>query len=518
MKTRRALLRHVKTEVKKRLGSSEPDDITEFTHRYEKELRKTWKVSSQKELLERVLESNLVYGGDFHALEQAQRTHLRVLRSLPAETEVVLALECFQTSAQKHLDGFLRGDLSLDELRANSRWDRTWGFSFDHYRPLLELARVRGFRLLALNSPRRSSLAVREAAAARVLARECARTPALIYVLFGDLHLAPAHLPGRVRAALRRPRRELTIHLNSERVYFQLAAQGREVDVDVVKFGESSFCILSTPPWVKWQSYLLFLDRGGVADADARLDDETDFDPTDQVALLVRLAAGDLGLRREFGQINDLAVYSEHDEAIWRAVDSRLGDGDREIAHSLLRARVRFFIPSGGIAYQPKPTINAAASLAGFYLHARLSRRRKVLWKFPDEMRALIWTEAVSHFISKMINHSRRGETLSGLQTKLRSKSSNPEALRLALDIRLSEMARLQMGRARPLQIKPRRRSSAVEAARILGGMLGERLYECERTRKLKRDTLVEWLRFDPGSRGFPAIYDGIVEQLMTWT
>ena len=539
VKTRRALLRHVKAEVKKRLGTSDQKDLLDFSVRYEKELKRSWKRSSQSELLARIEDSNLVYGGDFHALAQAQRTHLRILRSL--KQPVILALECFQVSAQIYLDQYLAGALELEQLRVKSKWDRTWGFSWDHYQPLFELAKAKGFQLLAVNSKpsfARSTLKdleARETAAAKVISKAWAQSTLSLYVIFGDLHLAPSHLPGRVRDCLvksarakvvvkarpgrvftSRPLRELTIHLNSERVYFQLAKRGLETDVDVVKFSDKSFCVLSTPPWVKWQSYLLFLDRNGTSDGERRLDDETDFDPTDQVALLVRLAANDLGLSDKFKQINDLAVYSEDDETIWREVSRRTNDGERETAQLLLKQGQRFFIPQGGLAYQPKPTINSAASLAGLYLHARLSRRKRTLWNFPDDIRALIWTEAVSYLISKMINHSRRSETVAGLQTKLQ-QSENPEALRLALDVRLSEIVRLQTGRLRPLQIRPRQKSSYVEASRILGGMLGERLYVAYRSRKLKRDTLITWLEHDPGSRAFHDVYDGIVERVASW-
>jgi len=512
VKTRRALLRHVKGEVRKRLGGVDQKDITDFSIRYERELRKSWKVSDQKELLRRIEASDLVYGGDFHALSQAQRSHLRLLRQI--QKPVVLALESFQFSAQKHLDAYSNGQLTLEGLREKSKWDQAWGFSWEHYKPLLELAKARGFRLVALNSRAGAhELESREKKAASIIAREWSPEH-VTYVLFGDLHLAPAHLPAKVQSKLKGKPKDLTIHLNSERVYFQLANRGLETEVDVVKFNEKSFCILSTPPWIKWQSYLLFLEQ--THDNDERIDDETDFDPTDQVALLVRLAADDLGLAKRFKQINDLAVYGENDETIWREVAKRTGDGERETAQALLRAGQRFFIPFGGIAYQPKPTINSAASLAGLYLHARLSGRKKSLWNFPSDIRAQVWIEAVSYFISKMINHARRSETIAGLQTKLRGSSKDTEALRLALDVRLSEMVRVQSGRKRPLQIRPRRRSSYVEASRILGGMLGERLYLAYRSRKLKKETVVTWLTHDPGSRAFLDIYDGIVEKVVS--
>ncbi len=540
---RRALLRHVKVEVQKRLGAT-PDDLAAFALRYEKELRQSWTASSTQELLEQIENSNLVYGGDFHALAQAQRSHLRLLRDLKPGREVILALECFQATSQRWLDLFNQGELSISELRSKSKWDQRWGFPWDHYRPIFELARQRGMRLVGVNSRPSASLSeklsaglsakdlkLRETKAAATIAHVWARHPnALVYVLFGDLHLASAHLPAALEMELRRKPafkppfkvKELKIHLNSEHVYFELAKRGAELSVDVVKFNDKSFCILSTPPWVKWQSYLLFLDRFPGADVDQRLDDESGFDPTDQVALLVRLAASDLGLKKEFATVNDLAVYGEDDETIWREVSRRTSDGERAHAQSLLRECQAFFLPRGGLAYLPKPTINASAAIAGFYLHARLSGRQRSLWKFPGDFRALVWTEAISYFISKLVNHSRRSETLTSLQFKLKLKlkqkpkdrSQNIEALKLALDFSLSEILRIQTGRRRTLQIRPRRKSSYAEASRILGGMLGERLYLSYRSRKLKRALLVSWLKKDPTSKGFETFYDMVLKKV----
>lgn len=567
LKTRRALLRHVKSEVQKRLGSRDERDVADFSLRYDKELKRSWKISTQTELLQKIESSNLVYGGDFHALAQSQRTHLRLLRAL--SQPVVIALECFRASAQTYLDQYVFGKLTLDQLRLKSKWDLAWGFEWDHYRPLFELAKAKRFQMIGLNSvtslkssqrnghenTKKNDLDQREICAAKILAKTWAESKTLVYVIFGDLHLAPSHLPAKVRFELTkggplsarrllRPSRdvhdlhEITIHLNSERVYFQLARRGLENAVDVVKFSEKSFCVLSTPPWVKWQSYLLFLDAQSVAKSasktaskkvsigahsgDQRLDGDGDFDATDQVALFVRLAAGDLGLGDEFKQINDLAVYGEDDDVIWRTTARLTNASDREMAQSLLKAGQRFFIPRGGVAFQPRPTINSAAALAGLYLHARLSRRTHTLWSFPGDLQALIWTEGVSYLVSKMINHSRRSETVASLRTKLQMKRQisaetrreNPEALRLALDVRLSEIVRLQTGRVRALQNRPRRKSSYVEASRILGGMLGERLYVAYRSRKLKRETLISWLRHDPGRRAFHELYDEIVEHV----
>ena len=529
IKTRRRLLAHVKRQVSDRLGVSNAE-VVKFTRTYERELRQPWQASSQAELQLRIEQSDLVYGGDFHALAQAQRTHLRFLRRLKTKRKVTLALEAFQAKAQIHLDRYLERKTDLAELREKSRWSEAWGFPWEHYRPLLELARSRGFSLLALNSRpgslKSADLERREKRAAKLIAQSLNDKPgSLMYVIFGDLHLAKTHLPRAVKNANHRKLRELTIHLNSEKVYFDLALQRRELSVDVVKYSETTFCVLSTPPWVKWQSYLLFLERGPSVEAaarGARLDEEADFDATDQVAMLVRLAAADLKLKSDMTRVSDLSVYGEDDEIIWRKV-SKLADlKERKHAEALLKSGQSFFIAKGGLAYLPNPTINSAASLAGLYLHCKLSRRHRSLIQFPGDFRASVWIEAVSYFISKLVNHNRRSETLSGLQTKLQIKSPlrerNVEALRLALDLRLSEIVRATTGRERKPSFHPRRKSSYVEASRILGGMLGERLYLSYRSRKLKREQLVSWMKKDPAAKDFGQFYDVIVQQIAAAT
>ncbi|RYZ67987.1 MAG: hypothetical protein EOP05_17015, partial [Proteobacteria bacterium] len=460
-----------------RLGGAEPKDVRDYTSLYEKDLRKPWVVSSKPELLSAIEHADIVYGGDFHALAQAQRTHLRILRSLSDERPIVLALECFSAKSQRHLDAYMAGEIDLEELRRKSKWDEQWGFPWDNYKPLFELAKAKRFKVCGINTPSLgertgAELHQRDENAAQSLKQIARRNPgALLYVIFGDLHLAKAHLPQSVREQFgpRSSLQDVIVHLNSERIYFELAAQNLELTTDVVKLGENSFCIQSSPPWVKWQSYLFFLDRSDASaeftedyfdDDDNDLEDENEFDATDHVAALVKLAASDLGLKigAEI-KIDDLSVYGENDERIWKDVQSKTAARDREVAVALLKSAKSFFLPRGGIAYLPRASVNHAASLAGFYLHAKISGRKRNLWKMPSDFRALIWTEAVAYFISKLVNHGRKAETLTDLRTQILMASrtgaaeSNGEALRLVLDMSMSELIQLRQGRKRALQV-----------------------------------------------------------------
>ena len=526
IRARRTLLRQVKSEVVARLGL-EPEDVARFRRRYERELSRPWKISSKSRLMARIEQSQIIYGGDFHALAQSQRTHLRILRSLETDRPVVLALECFARSTQKWLDLYLAGKLSLDELRQRAKWGRAWGFPWEHYRPLFELAKKRGFRLLALNeapgSRHHSSLLKREERAAAVLRRVHMADPqALLYVIFGDLHLAESHLPAMVKSGLKSKARlrDLIIHMNSEKVYFELARRELELSGEIVEFAPDRFCILSSPPWVQWQSYLLFLEHesesasGRGVEDDEFATDADDFDPTDQVADLVRLACGDLAIDL---RVDDLAVYSAEDRSVWSALDKGLTADERLVARRLLASGRSFYLPRTGRAFLARLTVNHAAGLAGEFIHAKLSKRRRPLWKMPSDFKAQIWTEAVAYFISKLVNHKRRSESLADLRAQLAMSGQaeqGREAMKLAMDHLLSELIWLKQARRRPSRLRARRKTSYIEAARILGGIMGERLFLALRSRKLNEGDVVDLLKLEVAGPRFQANYEMILRKL----
>jgi hypothetical protein len=517
LRVRRELLLRIKTEVQNRLGE-EPSDVKAFSHRHELEMNKRYRTSSKAELLSAIEHVNIVYGGDFHAHGPAQRTHLKILRELNPNRDVVLGLEAFPSRAQKWINQYLRGQLNLDELREKSRWDSVWGFPWENYRPLLELARKRGYSVLALNIAQGEqgslNLRAREVHAASLIAGSYQRQKAgtLFYVIFGELHLVPEHLPHQVRKLCPKlvgkthSPQDLVIFLNSERVYFNLAQRGLETSVDIVKFNKNQFCILSSPPWVQWQSYLLFLEKNHSPGLDWG-EDQEDFDPTDQVINLIKLAKHDLGL--EF-KVNDLAVYASESHQVWRCLGSQSKLFDSRMASALIAAGIGFYIPASGTAYLAQSTVNHAAHLAGEYIHARLSGRQRTLWNLPRDFEALIWVEAVAFFISKLVNHKRSSQTIFDLRAEMALpdiSSQGAEVLRLALDFRMSELIYLHQGRNRRVQVRPRQKLSYIKAARVLGGMMGERLYLAYRSRRLSLSRIVGLMRIDFKDQSFREDY-----------
>lgn len=542
LKARKSLLKSVKEEVGRRLGKM-PADLTNYEREARLLARGRYRISSKSEIMAEVESADIVYGGDFHAHGPAQRTHFKILRHLAPERPVVLALECFEPRAQKYLDLYLAGRLDAEKLKMRVKWDERWGFPYENYKALLELAKRRGWRVQAIGLQAEHTegfggLQRQDAATAKALRAIMLNSPhALIYVVIGELHLS--HLPELVRQQFKTARRglrqvrEVAIHINTESVYFQLARKGLEHSVDVIRYNSSSaspgltrFCVLSSPPWVPWQSYLLYLDQTlelEWVDSEAA---EDDFDPTDHVRRLATWIAEDLKLLPSQGgkpgkklekMLEGLTVYAAQDATLWRKIESVHEGRERDFARRLMMRGASFMLPSLGVGCLAQTTVNHAAHLASEFLQMQVSGRDREPWKFPRDFRAAILVEALAYFGSKQVNHKRQAETFMDLRTSLQTippTDEGREALRLALDQRMSELVYFHQGRKRKSLVKPKKSASYLEAALILGRMMGERLYAAYHARKISRREIARLFKTDVLSRDFSREYDEIVEQL----
>src|SRR5690625_119641 len=102
---------------------------------------------------ERVLaEAEVVYFGELHNDSVTHEVQRALLEALGERSEsVILSLEMFERDVQPLLDSYLAGEISEAEFLAGSR---PWSNYPTDYRPLVELARERGWPVLAANVPR----------------------------------------------------------------------------------------------------------------------------------------------------------------------------------------------------------------------------------------------------------------------------------------------------------------------------------------------------------------------------
>jgi len=109
-------------------------------------------------MADRLAAQQVVFFGEQHDDPATHAAELAVLAALgERRPQVVVTLEMFERDVQGSLDQYLAGTISETTLLGASRpWDR---YTTD-YRPLVELARVRGWPVIAANVPRRLASAV----------------------------------------------------------------------------------------------------------------------------------------------------------------------------------------------------------------------------------------------------------------------------------------------------------------------------------------------------------------------
>jgi hypothetical protein len=509
LKHRRRLLRQIKGWVRGYVGRESPS-IKSYSLPYEKEFIGRWRESNVDELFSEVDRSRVIFGADFHGFAQAQRTHLRVLRRLSAKKPVLLALEIFESRHQKTIESFMDGTLSEDELLARVKWDSHWGFPWKQYKPLLELARRRGYKVVGINKcygeRTGQTLRRRDQFAAEKIADLIRESPeSLVYVIYGDLHLASSHLPKLVLQTIKHKPRHVILYQNSERLYFSLAQKGLEKRVHVMKKG-NRFCVLSSPPWVKWQSYLLFLE--GTLDRDL-FSDEADIDLTAHIKNLIQIITGDLKIKID---VKDIAVYGPEDEGLEFALSKRLTKAELKTANLLKSSGRSFFIPDGGIFFLAHASVNHAATLAGEYIQARMSGRNRIVWSMPDDFSAAVWIETLSFFLSKFINHRRKPDTIRDVRVKAPRLSR--EVILLVLEQKL-DLLYLKIGKRRgKTPFRPRQRASYLWAARILGGLYGERMFGAFQSGFIVRRDVLSWITQDVQRSGFSEVFNAAMKKL----
>jgi len=225
-----------------------------------------------------LLAADIVLVGDYHALPAAQRYAASLVeqRAMAGGRPVVLGVETIFARDQHILDEWWRREIDEGELRQRIRFDLDWGYDWTPFRELLVAARDHAEALYGLDCMPREDLrkiGARDRHAAAKIAEIHERHPnAVIFVLFGESHLAPGHLP-RVLDQAMPGARVLTVLQNIDALYWRAAGE-RADKVEAVRVNDNVLCVFNATPLEKYESYRLFLDQW------SRCDDGPDFAPT----------------------------------------------------------------------------------------------------------------------------------------------------------------------------------------------------------------------------------------------
>jgi heme-binding uptake protein ChaN (Tiki superfamily) len=380
-------------------------------------------VLDAQQLRNAIAPADLVLIGDYHALPASQRQAASLIeqRALAGDRPVVLGVETIFARDQHILDEWWRRDIDESELRQRIRFDLDWGYDWAPFYELLVTARDNAEALYGLDCMPREDLrkiAARDRHAAIKIAEIRQRHPeAVIFVLFGESHLAPGHLPCLVREQVPSAK-VVTVLQNIDALYWRAA--GEKADrVEAVRVNDDVLCVFNATPLEKYESYRLFLDQW------SRCDDAPDFAPT--MYNLIDTLVNFLGINRYSAHnstqpkfLVDMLpeVYGGSSEATLRRLLSRKGIAEQDHASMLERLEQR------GSAYLP--AVNAfcvrgfqmvhAAEDATRFLHqacqglpARLDRSSAgaLDCRPTDHFYIRVMEHAVAYFGSRVLYPSR---------------------------------------------------------------------------------------------------------------
>jgi hypothetical protein len=216
--------------------------------------------------------ADIVLIGDYHALPAAQRYAASLIeqRALAGNRPVVLGVESIFARDQHILDEWWRREIDEGELRQRIRFDLDWGYDWAPFYELLVAARDHGEGVYGLDCMPRGDLRrvpLHDRHAAHRIAEIRRQHPdAVILVLFGESHLAPAHLPRILRQTMPE-QRVLTVLQNVDALYWRVAGESCQ-QVQAVRVTEDVICVFNSTPLEKYESYRLCLDRWTQTEAD----------------------------------------------------------------------------------------------------------------------------------------------------------------------------------------------------------------------------------------------------------
>ncbi|MEO6096814.1 MAG: ChaN family lipoprotein [Fibrobacteria bacterium] len=492
-------------QVKRSLGSN--STVAKYGREYHRYLKAYQNISSKTDLLRRALASDVVYHGDYHTLRHSQRSILAMLQELADKREIILCLEMFHGKDQKWVDLFMSNGMEEKAFLTKIHYARKWAYNWNPWRHILDFCRERKIPVLGINTqvedPEKSLLA-RDIFSAQVIGQALIRHPgALVYVVDGDYHISPNHLPNEVDARLAplglTPQRTI-VYQNAENLYWQLAAERRE-EAEVLQIAADSFCLMNTVPATKLQSYLDWLEyaedgffpvRGNWAE----LSGENYFS---QLHSIIQNLDSLFQFRFPMESLERLTVYSSRNLDFTEVIQGtpelrgqvrRINDKIRRGEGFLLEYREGADRrgKDSYLIYLPNSSINQAAEEATHFMNVVL---RGPLQRMPvghDYFYANVLTEALGFFGSKMINEKRKAPTESSLRLflgKVKQGLDSPNQEETVMVSRLI-LQHMHLEKRSSRETDFRKKFAAVFADRSvmprifstqLGYMLGNRLY-----------------------------------------
>src|SRR5579863_4425998 len=367
---------HALAGVEREIRSQDSHSRRKYLREFNQAFQSYESVLDSEQVHNALYEADVVLVGDYHALPTAQRytASLMEQRALAGDRPVVLGVETIFARDQHILEEWWRREIDEDELRQRIRFDLDWGYDWAPFYELLVAARDHGEALYGLDCMPREDLrkiGARDRHAAAKIAEIRQRHPnAVIFVLFGESHLAPGHLPAALLQQMP-GEKTLTVLQNIDALYWSAAGE-RADKVEAVRVNHEVLCVFNATPLEKYESYRLFLDQW------SRCDESPDFAPTiyNLIDSLVRFLeinrySPHNGTQPKFLVDMLPEVYGGSSDAMLRRLLSRKGvsEQDREAMLARVAQRGSAYLPQVNAFYVREFQMMHAAEDATRFLH-----------------------------------------------------------------------------------------------------------------------------------------------------
>ena len=385
-------------------------------------------ISDKTDLIKKALAADLIFHGDYHTLKQSQRSALKIIREIQGKRDIILCLEMFHGSDQKYVDKFMSGELSENSFLEKIDYAKKWPFPWSHWRPIISFCRNNSIPILGINAQINEgkgtkNLKKRDQYSARIIAKAFIRNPGkLIYVIDGDFHIAPNHLPKNVELLLKlldEPAKIFVIFQNAEDLYWKLCSQGLE-ESDVLRISENIYCLMNTMPANKIQSYLNWLEYSEDAYFPVHQDWEGDAleGRGAMVHEMVTTLASIFNLELPPDALHRLTIYYPSNlnfmELVYKTPELK---GQLRLIRDKIKRGEGFLVEyerSGEntfLIYLANSNVNMAAEEACHFMNAVLRGPLKTPLSPFDHFYRNVITECLGFFGSKFINEKRKSQT-----------------------------------------------------------------------------------------------------------
>jgi len=100
----------------------------------------------------KLAEKRVIYVGEVHDQPAHHLNQLEIIKAVyERHPDVAIGMEFFQRPFQKHLDAYVKGEISEREMLKKTEYFNRWRVDYRQYRPVLGYAREHGIPLVALD-------------------------------------------------------------------------------------------------------------------------------------------------------------------------------------------------------------------------------------------------------------------------------------------------------------------------------------------------------------------------------